>query len=89
MVYEEWKLIYEWTKTLQESFKEINDFIKNGIKRLVINTDYMNYNDVLETVKAYQRIMNGENSEKVEEEYRETINSGLLNDGYYDEKSIK
>lgn len=74
---------------IQESFRELNDFIEANIKRLVINTDYMSFEDVLETIKAYQRIISGEVGEEVEKEYKANINNNLLSDGYYGEKSIK
>ena len=74
---------------IQESFDEIKDFINSGIKRLEIQTQYLDFEVVKETIKAYTRIINGEDVNLVKEEFFNKVDNKLLSKGYYGEKSIK
>lgn len=74
---------------IQESFKEIIDFDNAGIKRFVIDTINLDIEEIIETIKTYQRILNGEDIEEVIEDYKNKVENKLLSKGYYAEKSIK
>lgn len=71
------------------SFQELNDFIKAGLKRLEIQTQFLDLDTILHTIDAYQDILSGLDPKEVEERYKKENQRYTYFDGYYGEKTIK
>ena len=78
-----------YTDFIQESFQEINDFVDKGLDRLEIHTEFLEWDMVVDTIKAYRDILDGKDAKEIEESYKAKYGMHPLANGYYGEKTIK
>ncbi|MBR2066797.1 MAG: U32 family peptidase [Solobacterium sp.] len=74
---------------IQESFEEIKDFIAKGLKRLEIQTAFLEEEMIEDTIKLYRQLIEDKDCSKEIENYRKKYAAYPLEKGYYGEKTIK
>lgn len=78
-----------YTDFIQESFDEMNLFMESGIERYLIEDAFIRKEAFLDAIKAYRKILNGENAGRIGEEYRKRYSDLPLSSGYYGQKTIR
>lgn len=78
-----------YTDYIQESFEEMHDFMNAGVRYFEIDTAFMHEDSVMDAIKVYRKILNGEDASKLIDAYKEMYKNLHLSDGYYGQKTVK
>ncbi len=78
-----------YTDYIQESFKEMEDFMNAGVKYFEIDTVFMTDEMILDTISIYRNILDGNDALKSINAYKEKYKDLHLSDGYYGQKTVK
>ncbi len=85
-VYEDERSTTIYTDAKLQSLRHIRDFEKRGAVRFVIRTEWMEEQEVMDTVRAYRRVMEGAEAETVLAELTGAF--GNYWEGYYGQPTI-
>jgi putative protease len=88
-VYENGEGTLIYTDFVQESFLELEPFLKSGIHRFYLSGVFAAEQDHLDAVAAYHAILSGESASGVRSRFRERHPSLPLADGYYRQETIR
>ncbi len=78
-----------YTDYIQESFKEMENFMNAGVKYFEIDTVFMTDEMILDTISIYRNILDGNEALKSINAYKEKYKDLHLSDGYYGQKTVK
>ncbi len=78
-----------YTDYIQESFKEMENFMNAGVKYFEIDTVFMTDEMILDTISIYRNILDGNDALKSINAYKEKYKDLHLSDGYYGQKTVK
>ncbi len=72
-----------------DSFYEFRDFAEAGAEAFLIHSEYLEEEELIDAVKAYDRLRHGEEASLAEKEYREKHPETELSAGYYEQKTVR
>lgn len=74
---------------IQESFDEMNAFLKAGAKRFVIDSWHLEKECVLEAISIYRALIDGTEAKEKVSAYRKKYADLPLSSGYYEQKTVR
>ncbi len=88
-VYEDETGTLIYSDDVLDSFDFIKQLLESDPMSLLITGSYLTIQEQVEAVRAYRRILNGEDPSAVGKEYRELFKDSQLDSGYYEQKTVR